>query len=361
MPKNTNIEWTDDTWNPIRGCSRVSEGCRNCYAEGIAYRFSGPGKPYEGLVTIGADGQRRQQWNGQIKFVESALLEPLRWKKPRRIFVNSMSDLFHANVTDEMRDRIFAAMALCPQHTFQVLTKRPERMLAYLRTGPHASVNLRETYIGMQVSKIHLERTGEPVSEWAGLPLPNVWLGVSVEDQKTADARIPYLLQTPAAIRYASYEPALGPVDFTAVRLPEWTGGLGAPPIHSLRPDVRQWEPGGSYMATKLDQIIMGGESGRNARPMHPDWARSTRNQCRDAGVAFFFKQWGEWARWEPQHPASDVKYMKADGTLHEDPVFAGATSAPVVRVGKKRAGHLLDGVEHFEFPAQIEAVKGVE
>ncbi|GGA80852.1 hypothetical protein GCM10011507_35100 [Edaphobacter acidisoli] len=131
MGTKTGISWTDATWNPIRGCSRVSEGCRHCYAERAAYRFSGPGQPYEGLVQIGADGKRRPQWNGQVRFVEEHLLDPLKWTRPRRIFVNSMSDLFHENVTDDMRDKIFAVMALCPQHTFQVLTKRPERMLKW--------------------------------------------------------------------------------------------------------------------------------------------------------------------------------------------------------------------------------------
>ena len=136
MADKTGIEWTDATWNPIRGCTRVSEGCRHCYAEEVARRFSGPGLPYEGLVRIGQDGEAKAQWSGVIKFVEEALLQPLRWKRSRRIFVNSMSDLFHPGVTDEMLDRIFAVMALCPQHTFQVLTKRPERMLAYMRDLP---------------------------------------------------------------------------------------------------------------------------------------------------------------------------------------------------------------------------------
>ncbi len=168
------IVWTDETWNPLRGCSRVSEGCRNCYAESVARRFDGPGLPYEGLIASGG------QWNGQIKLVPEKLDEPLRWQRPRRIFVNSMSDLFHPNVPNEYIDRVFAVMALASQHTFQVLTKRPERMLEYL--------NRRTT-------------------------MPNVWLGVSIENQVTADERIPLLLQTPAAVRWVSAEPLLRPVD----------------------------------------------------------------------------------------------------------------------------------------------------
>src|SRR5579885_1145834 len=130
--KKTSIEWTNATWNPIRGCSRVSEGCRNCYAEKVAFRFSGLGQPYEGLVRINAAGERKPEWNGEVRLVEEHLRDPLKWKKPQRVFVNSMSDLFHENVPDEWIDKIFAVMALCPQHIFQVLTKRPERMRKYL-------------------------------------------------------------------------------------------------------------------------------------------------------------------------------------------------------------------------------------
>ena len=224
MSSKTGIEWTDATWNPIRGCSRVSEGCRNCYAETVANRFCGPGKPYEGVVQIGADGKGNGKWNGQIKFVEKHLLDPLRWKKPQRIFVNSMSDLFHENVTDEMRDRIFAVMALCPQHTFQVLTKRPERMLAYLSDDEAplrwddspGDWNLSKAEDGLVYSA--MERRDTARMDKRGYvrldnPLPNVQLGVSVENQKAADERIPLLLQTPAAVRFISAEPLLGPIN----------------------------------------------------------------------------------------------------------------------------------------------------
>src|SRR5581483_6960697 len=204
----------DSTWNPIRGCSRVSEGCRNCYAEKVAYRFSGKGQPYEGLVRINPAGERQPQWNGRVRLVEKHLLDPLRWKNPRRIFVNSMSDLFHEGVSDLLLDKIFAIMALCPQHTFQVLTKRPERMLKYFTE----SFNSDEAEArGSDFAAWCIGTLGEDAFHkqlelkwWKGSP--NVWLGVSVENQEQADRRIPLLLQTPAAVRFASAEPLLGPI-----------------------------------------------------------------------------------------------------------------------------------------------------
>jgi protein gp37 len=324
----TKIEWTsnDDgtpgrTWNPTRGCSRVSEGCRNCYAERIAARFSAGQKEdptncdpplceldpplsdktlgiFEGFAIRTPSGPR---WTGKVELIESKLTEPLHWKKPQRVFVNSMSDLFHEALPDDAIGRVFAVMALCPHITFQVLTKRPERMLEWSRRiFPHDSV-------------MHIMSRDHGVDAFAlRWPLPNVWLGVSVEDQATADARIPLLLQTPAAIRFVSYEPALGPVDF----------GTWIDPM---------WVP-------NLDWIICGGESGPGARPARPDWFRQVRDQCQAAGVAFFFKQWGEY------HPIT-----RTDG-IHESP-FGPAGSQHMIRVGKKKAGALLDGREWKEFP----------
>lgn len=197
----TEISWTDRTWNPIRGCSRVSEGCRFCYAEGVAYRFSGPGQPYEGLARK-VNG--RAAWTGKVRLVESALTEPLSWRKPARIFVNSMSDLFHEHVSDEFIAAVFGVMAAAPQHTFQVLTKRAERM--------------REVVSALSVELVRectLKLTGRMIrGDWM-LPLPNVWLGVSCEDQQRADERIPLLLQTPAVVRFVSCEPLLGPIDLS--------------------------------------------------------------------------------------------------------------------------------------------------
>ncbi|MGV3518190.1 DUF5131 family protein [Luteitalea sp.] len=257
MSDKTGISWTDATWNPIRGCTRVSEGCRHCYAETVAHRHGGPGRPYEGLTTNG-------RWNGTIKVVDEHLTDPLRWQRPRRVFVNSMSDLFHENVADETIDRIFAVMALSPRHSFQVLTKRPARMRAYLSGGLDRRVDIGETAYNLAkwgpAVCAHLVTANSPM--W---PLPNVWLGVSVEDQATADARIPLLLQTPAAVRFISAEPLLGAIDLTR--------RIGGGPF--------------------LDWVIVGGESGHGARPCWTPWVRRIVEQCTAAGVACFVKQLG--------------------------------------------------------------------
>lgn len=354
MSETTGIEWTDSTWNPIRGCSRVSEGCRNCYAESVAYRFSGPRKPYEGLVTIGADGKPRKQWNGQVRLVEKHLLDPLKWgavgmgevadfsgklrgwetTRPRRIFVNSMSDLFHENVPDEWIDKIFAVMALCPQHTFQILTKRPQRMREYIKYGIGGVNGLCfvNGALGELLDDACNSHKGRSFPRYAeSWPLKNIQLGVSVEDQKTADERIPLLLQTPAAVRFISAEPLLGSV---------WLHDFAHHP--------------------KLDWVICGGESGPGARPMHPKWARLLRDQCAAAGVPFFFKQWGEWA------PPSDGEfyqtvptnrrgkkavYLTRDGQALTCFHHPGEDAEVMAQKGKKAAGSLLDGVEWKQFP----------
>lgn len=335
MGAKTEIAWTTSTWNPITGCTRVSPGCVHCYAERFAHRFSGPGQRYEGLTVL-ANGH--PSWTGKIQFNEEALLLPLRWKKPRMIFVNSMSDLFHENVTDEMRDRIFAVMALCPQHTFQVLTKRPERMLRYL-TADRASlyerwlrrcgeIQRKSTQAGSILFETINERTAPP---------PNVWMGVSVENQAAADERIPLLLQTPAAKRFISAEPLLGPVTlFDAsegvLRGPAVIVSVGTTPSTPSQPPEGYDD---SYSG--LDWVICGGESGPGARPMHPDWARSLRDQCQAAGVPFFFKQWGAW-----------LPSMQ-DGTPGDNQEI-NCSDQPV-RVGKKAAGALLDGKQWHQFP----------
>lgn len=331
MGKETGISWTDATWNPIRGCSRVSEGCRNCYAEGIAYRFSGPGKPYEGLVRIGSDGERRREWNGQVKFVEKHLLDPLKWHpawmrdssgaimdtRPLRIFVNSMSDLFHENVTDEMRDKIFAVMALCPQHTFQVLTKRPERMLEYFNCldREHYSkviTNPRAWFVWKEVSRIQAcakKPIPSTAFEWTefsevdtvkGWPLPNVHLGVSCENQATADERIPLLLQTPAAVRFISAEPLLDPFSIRRWMWPThewWLTKYG-----SYKEALDSGDDGACGVrrqalvlasARFLDWVIVGGESGPNARPCNILWIRHIIRECKAAAVPVFVKQLG--------------------------------------------------------------------
>jgi len=296
----TSIEWTDCTWNCVRGCARVSRGCERCYAEGVARRFSGPGQPYEGLVRLGKDGKPRAQWNGEVRFVAEKLAEPLSWRKPRRVFVNSMSDLFHEGLTNEQIAAVFGVMAASQRHTFQVLTKRPERAAAFfewvaatarrapagLDDDPEAiSARPPEGFHERWLACWHATKMAGPnrspdvyVATSGPWPLPNVWLGVSVEDQRTADERIPMLLTLPAAVRWVSYEPALGPVDFA--------GEAGGDDWLGDRHDDAPGEAG-------LDWIVVGGESGPGARPFDLAWARSTIAAGRAAGVPVFVKQLG--------------------------------------------------------------------
>lgn len=268
MANKTSIEWTDYNWNFLRGCSRVSEGCRNCYAEGVAARFSGPGMPYDGLAKF---VDHKPRWTGEISFHENILQQPIKWQKPRKIFVNSMSDLFHENVSDEILDKAFDVMMLANHHIYQILTKRPQRMLDYL-------------------SNRSFKR-----------PFNNhIWLGVSVEDQKTADERIPLLLQTPAAIRWISAEPLLGPID---LRFP---GGIRTDAVRypdryeSMSDEERDaWakrQARAIYIARtgmQLDWVVVGGESGPAARPCDVGWITSIVEQCKAANVPVFVKQLG--------------------------------------------------------------------
>lgn len=266
MGDATGIQWTDATWNPVTGCSKVSPGCAHCYAEVVAKRFWP-------LQYLGHPSLRRQvgpRRFDQVWTHEDRLDQPLRWKKPRRIFVNSMSDLFHEDVPDAFIDRVFAVMALAPQHTFQILTKRAERMRDYMT---------KENYSRLaHVAKAaHVMVGGNRVGLW---PLPNVWLGVSVENQRLADERIPLLLQTPAAVRFISAEPLLGAVDVEPF--------LQYEPFHEhykMTLGASEWRG--------LDWVIVGGESGAEARPFAEEWARSIVNQCRAASVPVFVKQLG--------------------------------------------------------------------
>lgn len=279
---DTSIQWTEKTWNPIRGCSVISPGCNNCYAMRQAHRFSGEGKPYEGLTKQTKAGP---QWTSKVVLVEDHLTDPLKWRKPSRVFVNSMADLFHESVPFEWIDRIFAAMALAPQHTFQILTKRADRMQEYMagltaerlfRVGnglfdpkkPHSlSERLVPMFHGRTWDWWRVFRLQELFR--VGLPLPNVWLGVSVENQKYADERIPLLLGTPAAVRFISAEPLLGPVDLAAHL-----------PAAFRRRDTLDW-------------VIVGGESGPRSRPCHTDWIADLVRQCAAASVPCFVKQLG--------------------------------------------------------------------
>jgi protein gp37 len=291
----TNIAWTDETWNPTVGCSIVSPGCTNCYAMKMAERLEGmASKPdstgnfhldhYKGTTNRGTYNSKPTHWTGKLALApERTLLKPLSWKKPRRIFVNSMSDLFHKDVPDDWIDKVFAVMALCPQHTFQVLTKRSKRMREYMTTKGVARRlwDLFDTMrCDMELSEYHpaFNSAHKPYDDF--LPLNNVHLGVSCEDQTRADERIPDLLATPAAVRFVSAEPMLGPIDFTMVNVHR----------NAYADALRGYERlDGSTPV--LNWIICGGESGTGFRPMQIEWAESIRQQCADAGTAFFFKQ----------------------------------------------------------------------
>lgn len=337
MADRTGIEWTDASWNPVVGCSLVSPGCTNCYAMGQAARIVrcseglGRSSTYDGTIeTV----KGRPVWTGKVALAsEATLTQPLRWKRPRRIFVNSMGDLFHEDVPDEWIDRVFAVMALSPQHTFQILTKRSARMRGYFEKVRHeGGICDSMSIIWQRAVEIATERNLMAHYQPQLHVLPNVWLGVSAEDQRRADERIPDLLATPAAIRFVSAEPLLGPIDFTNL---DHTWTCRSERVHGIS---ALWK---TTLRPRLDWIIVGGESGPNARPMHPDWARVIRDQCAAAGTAFFFKQWGEWKGCGPG------RIQESDCTaLHkwDDRAFS-------CRVGKARAGRLLDGVTHDGMP----------
>lgn len=357
MAVKSSIEWTDSTWNPVTGCSKVSAGCKHCYAAREWPRMTKLVQAYAGRDFT------------DVRTHADRLEQPLRWKKPRRIFVNSMSDLFHPDIHDDFIGMCFRTMARAPQHTFQVLTKRAERMRSLL-THPKM--------------RGYVERV---TPQW---PLPNVWLGVSVEDQPTADERIPRLLDTPAAVRWISAEPLLGPVDLARVGYQEdqgadiggwehcsaigmWGNALTGEWFSAERTGEtffgveRSFQIGG-----RLDWVVAGGESGPKARPMHPAWVRSLRDQCAAAGVPFLFKQWGEWV------PRSGCYHTFEDGRSCAD-IDPGATRWASIRlterglngrelanvdgagdeaymqlVGKKMAGRLLDGVLHGAYPQAV-------
>jgi protein gp37 len=362
MADRSAIEWTDATWNPVQGCTRVSEGCRNCYAEVMAARFSDPGQWGHGLAhRVTVNGKTDHRWTGELRLNEKALELPLRWRRPRRIFVNSTSDLFHEDMPDEWIDRVFAVMALAQQHTFQILTKRPERMQTYVAGMTAHCGDLFNIFASSRFREA-ARKAGALIGDMPALtgkpfPLRNVWLGTSVEDQSTANIRIPHLMNTPAAGRFISAEPLLGRLD--------------------LEPFLRQNIPGytahdfGIQMQIAahpypIDWVIVGGESGPGARPMHPAWARSLRDQCQAALVPFFFKQWGEWGH--ALHmagvsavsaaPAAHNGYyahrnrVRVHGGAEDGHCFESRSDdRHIIRVGKKAAGRLLDGREWNEAP----------
>lgn len=361
MAENSAIEWTETTWNPLAGCTRASEGCDNCYAAKMSLRLEAmaerditdgrdPGgkAKYIGIAT--KNGKGVAVFNGKINLDMNALHEPISWKKPRMIFVNSMSDLFHKDVPFSFVAQVFETMRLAHWHTFQVLTKRPERMYAFWQW--------------VQVNHISL------AAYW---PLPNAWLGTSVENQEQADKRIPELLRVPAAVRFLSCEPLLGAIDLEDLAYeavgPDWAG------FNRL-----------------IDWVIVGGESGANARPMNIKWVYDIRDQCVNAGVPFFFKQHGEFvpypeiAEWKADTELMEHYGMSADeatgwvikpewkeavrgnknwGVVEYDGRFLPQTTTwnqrqlaeedewehTVYRVGKHTAGRLLGGRTWDEFP----------
>jgi protein gp37 len=318
MAAKSNIEWTDATWGPTVGCTKVSAGCDHCYAETLVNRFAGSNSGFPNrfdVMTIRG---------------EATLTLPLKWRKPKMVFVNSLSDPFHADVPDEFIAEVWAVMSLAPRHTFQILTKRHARMRS-----------LTSSFLFRIMVNAARMRRGYPVlpdspPNGPSWPLRNVWLGVSVENQQWADIRIPALLDTPAAVRFLSCEPLLGPVEL-------WLD-ITRMPLGKKRSELLHW-------------VIVGGESGPGARPMHPDWARLLRDQCTAAGVPFLFKQWGNWVPITTGGVRLGDVCMSPDGdtyTVDQDYICAHNESDGgwLRNVGKKAAGRELDGRTWDEFPA---------
>jgi protein gp37 len=381
----TGIEWTHipgfkgETWNPIVGCSVISPGCTNCYAMSMAARLEKMKlQQYMGTTVPSKAGP---VWTGRLNIAsEQVLTKPLRWSKPRAIFVNSMGDLFHEDVLEDWVARVFAIMALCPQHIFIVLTKRSERMRSLLSEksdgwllgdSSRPGTLCHEIYsAGFKVqrklfpNRTPAEKGHELDRKW---PLPNVWLGVSVEDQRRAEQRIPDLLATPAEKRILSCEPLLGPVDLTSICNGHFfQSALNGSAWHE-GPGLNKFEQDHS---AAVDWVIVGGESGPGARPMHADWARSIRDQCAQSGLPFFFKQWGnflpwsqyEWSNVPVETDVANSSYETmilhsdgwwdagyADWMMAQQYEDGGANF--MSKVGKRKAGHILDGQEHFNWP----------
>lgn len=288
----TSIQWTDATWNPVRGCAVVSPGCANCYAMKQAHRFAGPGQPYEGLTRLTKGGP---VWSGRARFVPEMLGAPLSWRKPRRVFVNSMSDLFHEDVSADQIAAVWAVMTLAHYHTFQVLTKRPERMRAVLTSPDFYGAVLAEAD-RIRYARTELCMVG--ISNPSMHPPRNVWLGVSAENQKAAEERIPLLLQTPAAVRFVSAEPLLGPLDLSRWMWPvhwRWDGRYATPEeatAAGARAE-RHRQALVSKDAVFLNWVIVGGESGPGARPCAEEWIARIVQQCAESHVPCFVKQLG--------------------------------------------------------------------
>lgn len=361
---DSKIEWCDKVWNPVVGCTRVSAGCDNCYAIRAAHLHR-KCKKFEGLtrsVALPQPGTQqgaptnRVDWTGVVRCCPEVLDQPLKWRKPSRVFVNSMGDLFHEDVPVEFVARVWSIMAsatLSCRHPFNHEVHKDPGCECW-DGDPHTFIILTKRPMLMKLM-LNSEKFRNELSErlkWSpDWPWPNVQLGVSVENQEMADLRIPLLLQTPAAKRIVSLEPMLGAVDLRKYLL-------------ALRFEGHQACHG-------IHGVICGGESGPGARPMHPDWVRSVRDQCVAAGVPFFFKQWGEWAPYEDDVQPPFLRSQHGDyidghvlpGDLdilnpsngwmwddHCDP-DEGPDFCLHRRVGKKKAGRLLDGRIWDEYP----------
>lgn len=372
MADGTKIEWADATVNAINGCSLASPGCTNCYAMRLAGTRLRNHPSREGLTQPSKAGP---VWNGTVKLSESALYQPLKWQRSRVIFWNAHGDTFHDAVPDEWIDRMFAVMALTPQHKHLVLTKRSARMREYVTRfsegGHHVdsaiwemccplpgggwSTSADTTPWSQRARDTVKTMLGSPARPWV---LPNVWLGVSAEDQARADERIPDLLATSAAGRFLSCEPLLGPIDLTNIRgepalTPECWGDCNCDSFAGFDPGCRR-HGGDGTLTRKIDGLIVGGESGPGSRPMHPEWARDIRDACDEAGVDFHFKQWGDWApgenalkaqtrtercaSWWDDHWDYSSLTVRQGEELHRD------DEPDLFRFGKKGASRHLDG-----------------
>lgn len=358
MADKSSIEWTDATWNPIVGCTILTPGCKNCYAMRLARRLAlmSSASHYAGTTEV---VKGRAVWSGKLVLAPTGILtQPIRWKRARMIFVNSMGDVFHEDAPSAWIETVYAVMALAPQHIFQMLTKRAERMQQW---ASYEHTPARVTFAMFTIAKsmgIDLKKTRPELFDEQGnatvpvqWPLPNVWTGVSTERQQEADERIPLLLDTPAAVRFISAEPLLGPIDLTRLCiLPQKPGSIRAG-IHLNALAGRYCESGMPYLGAwdvngpcppdseqrRLDWVIVGGESGPKARPSNPQWFRDLRDQCAEAGTPHLHKQNGAWV---------SVSEVEGNGKH-----FSFPDGRTVRRVGKKKAGRTLDGIEHNGFP----------
>lgn len=365
MGDKTGISWTDASWNCIRGCSRVSEGCRHCYAETMAGRFSDPGQPYHGLVTI-RKGKVKPKWNGKIDFIPKHLTDPLRWQKPRRIFVNSMSDIFHENLDFEYIAAIFAVMLLAKHHKFQVLTKRSRRMREFFHWAGTLTMPqlIGYAYRALKDNPEELKTLARADRNLGGYtwPLPNVWIGVSVENQEAADERIPDLMATPAVIRFLSCEPLIGRVSLakwlreggkSGKDSPDHANAAGGGHVRGTQApgnvaESQTGQDGSPTPATRplLSWVIAGCESGPGMRDCDHQWLRLLREECRASGVKYFLKQ----ARSAQEGGHRLYPSSQAARSPVVDVVAAGKGSK--VKPGGVIERPYLDGFQHQEFPA---------